>query len=324
VRQVLSIRLQELVDLDAMRKAARVIEQLPYRDAARDQADLPVELEGALVDELKHDGGDEELGHAGDPEAMLQGHRRFGLRVGNTDGLLPGEIRAGRQGDDARDACAEHYVEMVVARFHSGVGRLDVVDQPELIAGLRALRACVVICLRSGYSATSGETRMEAISTRTGSSVSFASPCAPSGPRGKCAASSRASRHRCATSAGRPAPRGTLPRRGESGRLPVPRPELVDGRAELVTTRQPFGAGAAARPVLALVRRVRPDVVVGKCPGRPTGLARRFDVRDQLSVGDRTGRKRLRTLAGPQGLIFVALARWLRLSFDLYGEVHDR
>jgi diamine N-acetyltransferase len=48
----------------------------------------------------------------------------------------------------------------------------------------------------------------------------------------------------------------------EVERQPVPRPELVDGRAQLVATRQPFGAGAAARPVLALVPRVRPDVVV--------------------------------------------------------------
>src|SRR4029453_3812469 len=53
-------------------------------------------------------------------------------------------------------------------------------------------------------------------------------------------------------------------------RKPVPRPELVDGRAELVAARQPLGAGAAARPVLALVPRVRPDVVVAHAPGKAT------------------------------------------------------
>ena len=45
----------------------------------------------------------------------------------------------------------------------------------------------------SGYSATSGETSVEAMSSRTGSSVPFASPWAPSGPRRKCTASASAS-----------------------------------------------------------------------------------------------------------------------------------
>src|SRR4029450_1908845 len=47
VRRVLSIRLQELVELDAVRKAARVIEQLAHRYAALDQTDVAVELDGA-------------------------------------------------------------------------------------------------------------------------------------------------------------------------------------------------------------------------------------------------------------------------------------
>lgn len=39
-------------------------------------------------------------------------------------------------------------------------------------------------------------------------------------------------------------------------------PQLVNGRAESVGPWQPLGAATAARPVLALVPLVRPDVVV--------------------------------------------------------------
>jgi hypothetical protein len=46
------------------------------------------------------------------------------------------------------------------------------------------VRACAVIWFVSGYSATSGDRSVEAIRYRTGSSVSFERPCAPSGPVG--------------------------------------------------------------------------------------------------------------------------------------------
>jgi hypothetical protein len=68
----------------------------------------------------------------------------------------------------------------------------------------------------------------------------------------------RARAGRCATSAGRVARPDIPPRRGGSGTATSTRPELVDGRAELVAMRQPLGAGAAARPVIALVNLERP------------------------------------------------------------------
>src|SRR5262249_54549995 len=47
------------------------------------------------------------------------------------------------------------------------------------------VRACAVTCRRSGYSQISGDESVDAIRMRTGTSVSFLRPWAPSRPSGK-------------------------------------------------------------------------------------------------------------------------------------------
>jgi hypothetical protein len=71
VGRVLPVRLEERDEVVVeVRQAARVVQELPDRHIADDRARVVLERERSLVDELKHCGRSEELGHAGDPEAM--------------------------------------------------------------------------------------------------------------------------------------------------------------------------------------------------------------------------------------------------------------
>jgi hypothetical protein len=118
---VLAIRLEKRIDLGEVLEPARVVEQMAYRHAALDRADLRVERQRPLVDELEHNGGREELRHARDPKAMVGRHRRSGREVGDARRLLPGRTAVGRQNDSAWSAFLQHRVQVIVECPHEAI-----------------------------------------------------------------------------------------------------------------------------------------------------------------------------------------------------------
>ena len=73
-----------------------MVQELPDRHALDDRTGVAVQVEHVLVDELEHEGADEDLGHAGDAEAMVRRHRLAGPEVRDACRLFPAATDRGR------------------------------------------------------------------------------------------------------------------------------------------------------------------------------------------------------------------------------------
>jgi hypothetical protein len=91
-----------------------VVQELSQRDALRDRADIVVESQRSLADELQDDRGDEGLGHAPDPKAMVRRHRLSSREIRDAGRSRPGRARVGSHNDSAWYVFLKHRLEVIV------------------------------------------------------------------------------------------------------------------------------------------------------------------------------------------------------------------
>ena len=95
-----------------------MVQELADGDAFGEGCSVPVEVDQPLVDELKHERRDEDLGHAPDAESVIGRERLARSQVGEAGRCLDPPVGPNSYRDGALDTGREHGLQLVIHRFH--------------------------------------------------------------------------------------------------------------------------------------------------------------------------------------------------------------
>ena len=119
VGRVPAVGLEERHEIiDEIREAARVVQELADRDALGERRGVSVQVEHPFGHELRTSAADEDLRHASDAEAMLDGERLARRDVSDAGRCLNSTLRPEGHHRRPRNTGCDDRLELILNRCH--------------------------------------------------------------------------------------------------------------------------------------------------------------------------------------------------------------
>ena len=96
-----------------------MVQELADRDALNERRGVPIKVEQTLRHELEDERGHEDLRHASDAEAMLDGKRLARRDVGEAGRCLNSTLRPERHHRHPRNTGCDNRLKLILNRSHA-------------------------------------------------------------------------------------------------------------------------------------------------------------------------------------------------------------